>query len=447
MGPSSRPGRRTRAPNCFTVDIVIPVYRDATGSRACIESVLASLAANKARARIVVIEDQSPEPLLCAWLRHLGDTGSITLLRNPVNLGFIESANRGIHLSKTSDVLLLNADTLVQGDWIDRLCAALYRAPDLASVMPWSNNAELGSFPVVSAAAPTPSALQLAIIDQTAAELHTAGDLADADIPTVCGCAMLMRRDVIRDIGALDGVALTRGYLEEVDWCLRARRSGYRHALATGVFIAHAGGESFRAEKLLRVRENRQIINARYPDYYPEYREFVRTDPLKHVRATLLRGLELRRSSWVAMTMAQTRATAIRSVPEPLPCAYLRIGVWRHRLAAPHADQVLRLARAIATEHAAKIRLLILGEVSEALWHTGVVEHLQPTVPAELTPLSDSAMIGLSNCIVLLSEEPLRTTCQIPVVTLDRQFDALAWLNHWRPPNPKTKTLGPANAR
>ena len=130
-------GNGTKALRCHVVDIIIPVYRDQALVRACIASVLASLAHNRARAELVVIDDASPEPALSSWLAAQAAAGRFTLLRNHCNLGYIDTVNRALRLRPAHDALLLNADTLVQGDWIDRLAAALYSAPDIASVTPW----------------------------------------------------------------------------------------------------------------------------------------------------------------------------------------------------------------------------------------------------------------------------------------------------------------------
>lgn len=415
------------------VDIIIPVYQDLYGVQACITSVLASQRSNHTPSRVIVINDDSPESALVDWLAGLAQTGQIMLLTNRHNLGFIGASNRGLRHHSDNDALLLNADTLVHGDWIDRLHSALYSASDIASVMPWSNNAEVGSFPHIAVAAPAPDPGQLAQIDALAASLQAAGNIHDIEIPSCCGFAMLMRRSVIQHIGVLDGVELTRGYLEEVDWCMRARTAGYRHLLATGVFVAHAGSASFRAEKRLRVLQNRKVIMVRYPNYYFEYARFIKDDPIQKSRRAFLQALEQERSTWLvgALAVRGSAAVVARVVPAPLVSSCGRIAVWHHRLGAASASKVLALARLVASRPELKLRLLVLGEANEALWHTGVVD----VVPAEgekaLTPLSDSALVGLSACAVVLAQDACGTPKGISLVALDKQFDPQTWLDEW----------------
>ena len=126
-------------PNAPEIDVVVPVYRGQTETLACLASVLES--GNRIRHRIVVVDDCSPEPALSAALGTLADAGRIHLLRNDTNLGFAASANRGMALSGTADVLLLNADTIAPPGFLDRLYRAAYGDPTIATVTPLSNNA------------------------------------------------------------------------------------------------------------------------------------------------------------------------------------------------------------------------------------------------------------------------------------------------------------------
>lgn len=424
------PAAPSRAPR--SVSIVVPVYRQLALVRTCIESVLASLAHNRTPARLAVIDDASPEPELSAWLDEQAAAGRITLLRNPSNLGFIESVNRGLRAHPDDDALLLNADTEVHGDWIDRLRAALYDAPDIASVTPWSNNGEISSFPIIARNAPAPSSAQLAQLDGNAADLRQRGATCDIELPTCCGFAMLMRRSVLDEIGMLDGVALVRGYGEEVDWCLRARAAGYRHLLATGVFVAHTGTVSFRFEKTLRVRQNRHVLAARYPAYRGEYAHFLASDPLAPARAALCASLDAGAAIWLANAQAALGGSAgARPAPPSLPVGCERIAVWRLRADSAAATQVLALARLVSALPGQPLRLLVIGEAGEALWRTGVVDALPIAADEDKGPLGDAALVGFAGSRALLTDDPAGAPTGLPITRLDRDFDARRWLDAW----------------
>lgn len=440
IAPDAAPARDAAAvPR--PVAIVVPVYRELALVRACLDSVRASLAHNRIPSRIVVVDDASPEPALSSWLDTLAASGHITLLRNACNLGFIETVNRGMRALPDHDVLLLNADTQVHGDWIDRLAASLYGTPDVASVTPWTNNGEISSFPVMRQAAPAPGARELALLDATAARVRAAPGSLDVELPSCCGFTMLIRRQVLDAIGMLDGSALVRGYGEEVDWCMRARAAGWRHLQATGVFVAHAGTVSFRAEKTLRVAQNRGVVLARYPDYYPEFSAFVRQDPLRAARAALREALAaspacdwLEKATGTPHSAAlpdTVAATPLPAVLTALPSSCRRIGVWRLVAGTPAARAVLALARLVASEPRLKLRLLVTGDGSEALWHTGVADQL-PLLAGETPSLLDDArLLQAAGCRTVLAGDPAGLPAGLDTVLLDAGFDAAAWFEDW----------------
>lgn len=419
------------------VCVVIPVYRGLPQVSACILSVLQSLPENVTRTRLIVIDDASPEPALAAWLDQLAATGAIMLLRNRFNLGFIESVNRGLKQGGAADVLLLNADTAVHGNWIDRLRASLYSDAAVASVTPWSNNGEISSFPAIAESAAFPALSELARIDTLCAELHAAGQLVDMALPSCCGFCMLIRGSALNHVGLLDGAALQRGYGEEVDWCLRARAAGYSHRIAAGVFVAHAGSTSFRSEKVLRVRQNRSVITARYPDYYDEYKHFVCDDPLRAIRDTLRDALQKSGDGWLLrlrgadgmdedMQRAQLPASLASSTP-----AVQRIAVWQHRPGQCWTHAILTLARLIASTPASGLRLLVFGSASPGLHHTGVVDVVPSLDDRRASPVDDITLIGLSGCSVVMAEPSVRLPQDVACVRVDDAFDPAQWLTAW----------------
>ncbi|SFM09011.1 glycosyltransferase family 2 protein [Rugamonas rubra] len=438
------PGAPPAAAGPAPLTVLIPVYRGLAATQACVASVLASLAHNRARAGVLVVDDCSPEPALSAWLEQLAGQGRIALLRNRANLGFIESVNRGLRQRPLDDALLLNADTLVQGDWLDRLQASLYSGADVASVSPWSNNGEISSFPAIGAAAPMPDAGQLRRLDEAAAGLHRSGALGDVEVPACCGFAMLMRRGAIERIGVLDGAALHRGYGEELDWCQRARAAGYRHLAATGVFVAHAGGLSFGLEKPLRVRQNRAVVAARHPHCYAEYQRFLRDDPLAAARGALALALRRNGAAPAAPAAPGDESSAAPAAAAPAAGA-LRIAVWQHRAGGTAARKILALARLLAARGGAAPapRLLVFGEASEALWHTGVVDVLPRDTRREAALLDDSALLRLAGCAVLLNPGHEAAPAGIRQVPVDDDFDPAGWLAAWLAGQPRQRAPAP----
>ncbi len=264
------------------IDIIIPVYRGLAETRACIESVLAS--ANKARFELVVVNDASPESGMSDFLAGLDTAGKITLLINEENLGFVATCNRAIALHPDRDVLLLNSDTLVHGNWLDRMLACANADAIIASVTPFSNNATLCSYPKIGESHAMPSGEELTALDQ---HFATANAQQSVEIPTGVGFCMWMSRDAINKTGAFDEAAFGRGYGEENDWCFRSAAAGYRHLLCADVFVAHQGEVSFVHESTNRKNAAQAVIDARHPDYRAKVADFFERDPARPLRSAV----------------------------------------------------------------------------------------------------------------------------------------------------------------
>ncbi len=276
----------TQAAPDATVDILVPVYEGLEETLACVDSVLNSRRLNRTLHRLIVLDDASPNRKLSQRLQALAKKGRLTYIRQPHNLGFIGNMNRGMRLHSRGDVVWLNADTRVHGDWLDRLRDAAYRSEDIASVTPLTNNGELMSFPASCVSHPMPSAAQHAELDDLARQLAQPA----VEIEAGCGFCLYIKRQALDVVGYLDEVHLQRGYGEETDWCLRARALGWKHMGALDVFVAHQGGVSFGEEKVLRVASNNALLRRRYPQAEQRYTSFYLRDPLRPARNALQRA-------------------------------------------------------------------------------------------------------------------------------------------------------------
>ncbi|MEY3288533.1 MAG: hypothetical protein RLZZ419_775, partial [Pseudomonadota bacterium] len=145
---------------------------------------------------------------------------------------------------------------------------------------------------------------------------------------------------------------------------------------------------------------------ARYPNYYSEYYDFIKRDPLKTARNTLSTALKQENSHWLTLitSVNQKKLGFNNTLATALSSSCIRIAVWQYQLGAANASKVLALARAIATYDPSKcaLRLLVIGEESEALWHTGVVDVLLPITKQESTLFTDATLVGLTGCSMLL---------------------------------------------
>ena len=248
------------APDNVVVDIIIPVYSGLEQTRRCLETVLADH--DRLNGDIIVIDDCSPVPELSEWLETLAAKRLIKLLKNPKNLGFVGTVNRGMIEAGGNDVLLLNSDTEVPTGWLRRLVAHAYSGDRIGSVTPYSNNATICSYPSFQGG-PLPGGYSLSELDNAC---RTANSIRIVDIPTAVGFCMYIRRDCLKEVGLFDQKTFGRGYGEENDFCMRATARGWRHILACDTFVYHAGEVSFGSNSPER-NKAWDILTARYPLY------------------------------------------------------------------------------------------------------------------------------------------------------------------------------------
>ena len=265
------------------VDIIVPVYRGLADTRLCIDSVLAST--NQSAWRLVVINDASPEPEVTAWLRERAAQDSrITLLENPDNLGFVGTVNRGMALSDSNDVLLLNSDTEVANNWLDRIRSAAYGDTKVASVTPFSNNATICSYPRFCKDNSLPAGYDTARLDALCAQTNPG---AVVDVPTGVGFCMYIRRDCLAQVGLFDTENFGKGYGEENDFCQRAAKAGWRNLHLLDTFVLHTGGVSFGDSKSPREKAAMETLRRLHPRYESAVMAFVQADPAQPYRLAL----------------------------------------------------------------------------------------------------------------------------------------------------------------
>jgi GT2 family glycosyltransferase len=266
--------------------IIVPIYADHEATKACIDSLLAH-SLDRTRWRIMLVNDASPDAAINDYLAGIGRDRRVELLNNAANLGFVESVNRALAEIPRGDILLLNADTIVPENFLDRLAAAAHSAAGIGTVTPLSNHGEFTSFPIANAANPLPPLAEIAAIDRVAAEAN-AGRIVT--IPNGIGFCLYVTRACLDAVGALSS-RYHRGYLEDVDFCLRARERGFRNVCAPFVYVAHAGSRSFGREKRSLVVRNLAIIERRFPNYRAECAAFVALDPLCASRQAIERAM------------------------------------------------------------------------------------------------------------------------------------------------------------
>lgn len=244
------------------VAIVVPVYDAPADVERCIESVLAH---TSGRARLIVIDDASPDTAIAPLLARYAARANVRVLRNERNRGFTATANRGIAEAGRADVVLLNADTEVGPNWLTGLRRAVASGEDIATVTAVSNNAGAFSVPELEQDNAWPARWSF---EQTARALWQQAGRVYPALPTGNGFCMYVRRQAVDAVGVLDEIAFPQGYGEENDFCQRASARGFRHLIAGNVYVRHARSASFGHDRRAALGEaGMSVLRERWPNY------------------------------------------------------------------------------------------------------------------------------------------------------------------------------------
>lgn len=276
------------------ITVIVPVYGDYAATRACLESV-ARHADGAVEAELLIVDDETPEPRIATYLDELAAVSPgmpTTLLRNETNQGFVRSVNRALRHCE-GDVIVLNSDTIVTEGWLDGLARAASESPDVATVTPLTNSGSICTLPdsVIDSfglADADPD------VDGCAAFVSANSIGAPPEIITAVGFCMYMTRATLDECGLLDEESFGRGYGEEVDWCLRATRLGFRHLASDSVFVFHAGAASFGESRTEGLKDSARVMHSRYPFFKPTLRAENARDPLGPAFTSLELGLHQR---------------------------------------------------------------------------------------------------------------------------------------------------------
>jgi len=263
------------------IDVIIPVFKGYNDTIACIYSVLISQC--ETPFELIVINDCSPDFELSRTLRELSQLGLITYLTNPANSGFVRSVNKGMKLHSDRDVVLLNSDTVVYPNWLDRLAFHASRK-DVSTVTPLSNNATICSYPYEHQNNQDELEISFKELDNLCSDLFKEKAI---EIPTGIGYCMYIRREVINKVGFFDDNTFDMGYGEENDFCINALKKGYRNLFALDIFVRHTGEVSFSKDSQKRQDKAIKSLLKKHPDYMGLVNDYINKSPAKSYRRML----------------------------------------------------------------------------------------------------------------------------------------------------------------
>jgi GT2 family glycosyltransferase len=174
----------------------------------------------------------------------------VHLIAEGENIGFVRGNNRALERARGRCLLLLNPDTVVHGDALNRMVAYLDAHPSIGIVGPHVLNPD-GTTQSTRRRFPT---LLTGLFESTWLQgyaprreldryyVRDQSDDGTFEVDWVQGCALMARRAVYEQIGGLDPRYVM--FSEELDWCRRAKMAGWGVVYLGDAHITHYGGKS-----------------------------------------------------------------------------------------------------------------------------------------------------------------------------------------------------------
>ncbi len=230
---------------------------------------LTSLARSSHRELETILIDNASADGSVEYLKGLFP--DVVLVSNAENEGFARASNAGMKLAldRGADYLLLfNNDAAADELMVERLVAAMEESEDVGLVGPkifyfsrkdviWSAGGEVDFWKGMT---------RHRGIRQKDSQAFS----VRADVDYLTGCALMARRELVEKVGMLD--TSYRMYGEDADWCLRARKAGYRvtyvpDALAWHKVSLSSGGE-FSPSKVYNKTVSNVLLFSRHARPY-----------------------------------------------------------------------------------------------------------------------------------------------------------------------------------
>lgn len=233
----------------MTVDIsvVIVSYNVAALLGRCLDSVTRSLERSEMVYELVVVDNASTDSSVGVIRNRFSQ---VLLIENPTNRGFAAATNQGIARCSGRCLFLLNPDTEVLGDAPARLLAFMDAHPRVGlatgQLINPDGTLQHGAFMFPN--------LWMSFFDffplnhrLTGSSLNGRYPLeqtAPFEIDHPLGASMMVRREAMEQVGSMDEAFFM--YCEEIDWCIRMKKSGWSIYCLPNARIIHHGGQSTR---------------------------------------------------------------------------------------------------------------------------------------------------------------------------------------------------------
>lgn len=234
----------------YDLSVIILNYNAKRFLEECINSIYENT--KEIKFEVILVDNKSTDNSAEFIKEKFTGKEDFTFIESKVNCGFAAGNNKAIEVSKGRAVLLLNPDTVVNGNVIGETYKCLMKDDKVGvagcKVLNPDGTLQLACRRMI----PTPKDAFYKIFGLskifknnkkfTRYNLTYASADEFIDVDSVSGSYLMIKKEVIDKIGYLDETFFMYG--EEMDWCLRARKAGYIVRYCPVGTIIHYKGES-----------------------------------------------------------------------------------------------------------------------------------------------------------------------------------------------------------
>lgn len=206
---------------------------------------------------VIVVDNASSDSSLELCCQRFPEEPGLIIIRNTANLGFASACNTGLKRATQPYVLFLNPDCILGEGSSRRLLQVLEASPAAGMAGGLLINPDGSEQAGGRRAVPTPwrsfvRAFGLYRLGRYWPRLFFDFHLhrqplpaAPIEVEAISGAAMLVRREAVKDVGTWDENYFL--HCEDLDWCMRFRRQGWKILFVPDARIMHDKGTCSRS--------------------------------------------------------------------------------------------------------------------------------------------------------------------------------------------------------
>jgi len=259
------------------VSLIVVNYNAGTVLADCVKS------GSKQVAEVIVVDNASSDDSLEILQSKNTNNKAISIMRENMNLGFATACNIGINTAKFDYILILNPDCILESGSVARMLEELKSKVKVGMVGGLLLNPDGTEQGGGRRAVPTPwrsfvRAFGLYRLSQRWPKLFSDFHQHEQPLPegpieveAISGACMLVSREAVEDVGKMDEEYFL--HCEDLDWCMRFRRKGWKILFVPDVKITHYQGTCSKSKPIFvawqkhkgMIRFYRKFFQHQYP--------------------------------------------------------------------------------------------------------------------------------------------------------------------------------------